>query len=80
MSENTYVNVYRAVSVRDTGFFDLVAMEHETETSALRAATPVMYDGTELVAVAIPVIIDPERARRTVEQYKEAVGQGDVFG
>lgn len=80
MSENTYLNIYRAPSKRDMGFFDLAAMEHGTETSALQGAHPVMYDGAVLVAAAVPVIIDPERAKQRLAEYAAAQAKGDILG
>jgi hypothetical protein len=80
MSENTYLNIYRTPDSRDSGYFDLVAMEHETETDALEGASPVMYDGSVLVAVAVPVIIDPERAKQRLAEYAEAKAKGAILG
>lgn len=80
MSENTYLNIYRYRDPRDSGHFDLVAMEHETETEALQGAVPVMYDGGVLVAAAVPVIIDPERAKQRLAEYTEAAAKGDILG
>lgn len=80
MSENTYLNIYRAVSPKDVGGFDLAAMEHRTETGALRMAVPVMDDGVVLVAAAVPVIIDHERAKQRLAEYAEAEAKGDILG
>lgn len=78
MSENTYINIYRMLGKR-THANELLCLEHPTEALAISCATRLIeghddIPSYELVALAVPVVVDAERA---VAQLERAASDND---